>query len=272
MTAIQKIIKYCAVAFALFLIVTIISSVLGVFYIFAGVLGLKEETDISNSEMDVVELEKNNIDTLDIDISYANLSIKSGESLKIDTNSEDIKCVQNGDELQIEEKDYIWFSNSEEKQVVLYIPESVEFEKIKIITGAGKVEIENIITENMSLELGAGETNIQNLDVSKKCDIDGGAGKISILSGEINDLNLNLGVGEANLNSSLTGKCEIDSGIGNLNIALQGNKNDYEIKTDKGLGSIKIDGQEIENNSVYGNGNNIIDIDSGIGNININFK
>ena len=43
MTLAQKIIKYLALAFAIFLIVTIISGILGGLYALSGVLGLKKE-------------------------------------------------------------------------------------------------------------------------------------------------------------------------------------------------------------------------------------
>ena len=49
-------------------------------------------------------------------------------------------------------------------------------------------------------------------------------------------------------------------------------KENYRIKTDKGIGTIKIDGKEISNNELYGNGSHSIDVDGGIGNIKIDFK
>ena len=94
---------------------------------------------------------------------------------------------------------------------------------------------------------------------------------MSIRESVINDLDLDMGVGEINLTSSLTGKNEINAGVGNLNIDLQGERESYKIQADKGLGAIKIDGKEISNGETFGNGENYIEVDGGIGNIDIDF-
>jgi len=52
MTTVQKIIKYLAIAFAIFLIVTIISTVLGVLFGLSAILGLKKDIEENlNTEM-----------------------------------------------------------------------------------------------------------------------------------------------------------------------------------------------------------------------------
>ena len=38
-----------------------------------------------------------------------------------------------------------------------------------------------------------------------------------------------------------------------------------------GLGSIKIDGKDISNGEIFGNGENYIEVDGGVGNIKIDF-
>jgi len=234
MTTAQKIIKYLAVAFAIFLIMTIISAILSVILALSGILGLKTAVQNSSTELIATTFENAEIDTLNIDIAFTNLTIKQGEILKIETDNSNIDCKQKNQELHLEEKDYKWFSyNNVEKELILYIPEDLEFEKVKINAGAGKV---------------------------------------TILSGKINDLDFDMGVGEANITADLLGKSEINAGVGELNINLQGEKESYKIKADKRIGSIKIDGKEVANGEVYGDGKNYIEIDGGIGSINIYYK
>lgn len=272
MTSLQKVIKYLAISFAIFLIVIIISTILGVFYALSSVLGLKKDSKIASDEISITNFENTDIATLDIEVGYTNLKIKTGDFLRIETNNSNINCKQNNQNLQIKEKNHNWFSNSENLDLILYIPENLEFEEVKINAGTGKISVENLTVNNLSFELGAGESEIQKLNVSKKCNIAGGAGKVNILSGIINDLDLDMGVGEVNLDVSITGKSDIDAGIGSLNMELQGNKEDYEIKTDKGIGSVKIDGKEVLDGEIYGDGEKYIEIDGGIGNITVNFK
>lgn len=272
MTSAQKVIKYLAIAFAIFLIITIISAILNAFYALSGVLGLRKDNEISSGEISTTNFEDIDIATLDIDVTYTNLTIKSGDFFKAETNNSDISFSQNNQDLQIKEKSHKWFSKNENQQLVLYMPKNLELEKVKINAGAGEINIENLTTKKLSFELGAGKTEIRSLNVRKECEIEGGAGKISITSGTINDLKLDMGLGEVNLNAILTGESEINAGVGNLNVKLQNGKESYKIKTDKGLGTIKIDGKEISDSEVYGDGENSIKLEGGIGNIKIDFK
>ena len=273
MTTAQKVIKYLAIAFAIFLIITIISTISATLFALSGILGLKQDIEESlNSEMVATNFENSDITTLDIEVAFTNLTIKTGDSIKIETDNNNINYKQENQKLEIKEKSKKWFSNYTEKELILYLPENIALEKVKIATGAGKIDIEKLNTENLSFELGAGETEIQKLNVQKECEIDGCAGKLSIKNGTINDLDLDMGVGEVNLIASLIGKNEINAGVGSLNIDLQGEKESYKIQADKGLGSVKIDGREISNGETFGDGENYIEVDGGVGNIDIDFK
>ena len=271
MTSAQKVIKYIAIAFACLLVVAIISGILSAFYSLSGFLGLGVD-DKENSEMITTNFENYNVNQLDIEISASELIIKNGDSLKIETNNDNITFKEENNKLQIKEKKHKWFSINKNQKLILYLPENINFENVNIKTGAGRVNIETIKTETLVFKLGAGEAEIKELNVTKDCKIEGGAGKFSILSGSINNLNLDMGVGETNLNTILTGKNEIDAGVGELNINLQNGKENYTITAEKGIGNIKIDGKNISNRNVYGDGINTIDVDGGIGNININFN
>lgn len=267
MTTAQKIIKYVAIAFAMFLIVTIASGILSGVYGLASAIGLREGKGAG--EMKTIDFENSEVATLDIDISFTNLIIKNGDSLRAETNNSSINCKQNYQNLQIKEKDTGFLEKSESGDLIVYVPEDLEFETIKINTGAGKVNIENLSAKELEIKLGAGETQIKNLNVTKNCKIDGGAGKASILSGTIKDLDLDMGIGETNVNAVLSGKNDIDAGIGNLNITLIGDESDYKIKMNKGIGSARINEMNIKDNPIWGDGENYIEIDGGIGNIKI---
>ena len=106
MTTAQKIIKYLAIAFAIFLIITIISAILTATVALSGILGLKKAIENSNNaEMVTTTFENAEIHTLNIDIAATNLMIKQGEILKIETDNSNIDCKQSNKELKIKEKD-----------------------------------------------------------------------------------------------------------------------------------------------------------------------
>ena len=92
MTSAQKVIKYLAIAFAIFLIVSIISTVTAALFALSGILGLKQDIEENmNSEMAATSLENSDITTLDIEVAFTNLTIKTGDSLKIETNNSNIE-------------------------------------------------------------------------------------------------------------------------------------------------------------------------------------
>lgn len=276
MTTAQKIIKYLAIAFAIFLIVSIISLILFGVYALSGVLGLKANSKIDvSSNMQTVDIgNKENIvnltdiTSLDIEVKYTNLIIKNGDTFYYETNNDNIIYKENHNTIKIEEKGK-WLFSDTESNLIIYIPENFDLNKINIEAGAGKVEIENLNADNLDLELGAGEASISNLNIRNNTKLEGGAGRLNILDGNINNLDLDMGIGEININSFITGNSDIDAGIGILNLNLQGSKTDYRIITDKGVGNLKINGENISGASTYGEGKNLIKVDEGIGNINI---
>ena len=68
----------------------------------------------------------------------------------------------------------------------------------------------------------------------------------------------------------LLGNNKIDQGVGELILDLQ--NDDYKFKVEKGLGSITVNGNSYSEDFEDGEGTNIIDIDGGVGSININTK
>ena len=102
--------------------------------------------------------------------------------------------------------------------------------------------------------------------------INSGPGKLDILNGSINNLDLDMGTGSVYINSAITGNSRVDCGIGSINMNLLGDNSNYELKINKGIGTITVDNNKISDNTVIGSGNSKIDIDGGIGEINIKYS
>lgn len=268
MSSIQKIIKYMAIAFALFLAFSIIS---GIVYGISSLENIFHDYD-SKITRKLEDLKiKSNASVLNIDVSSANLTIKEGNSLKAETNNQYIKIKQEQNSLSIMEKEHHLFSNNKNKELIIYIPSDFIFDYVNITTGASKVNIDKISTEKLDLELGAGKVDINNLIVLNSTEIEGGAGKITIKDGDIHNLNLEMGIGSLSLTSKITGNSHIDAGVGEINLNLLGTLDDYRISLDKGIGSATLDGNNMNNDTLYGTGNNKIEIEGGIGSINLDF-
>lgn len=270
MSAAQKIIKYLAVAFALFLTFSIIS---GIGYAFISIGNLFDSNKKSVTEkLEMIEIkEEDTISSMEIDVGATNITVKSGEVFQVQTNSKDIQVKQDNHKLSIQEKENSWFSNGETEDLIVSIPTEFIFQAVSIEAGAGRLEIEELSANNLNLELGAGKVTIDKLNVFDQTDIDSGAGEVEIRDGELNNLDLNMGVGKFTLNTKLSGNSIIDHGVGSFTLNLIGNKTDYQIHVNKGLGSVSLDGDEVLDNQTTGTGSNRLEIDGGVGKIDIHF-
>ena len=271
MTTAQKVIKYIATAFAVFLIVTIISAILSGGYALLSAFGLiHTNKNIITKDLKVISSEIKEISTLKIDLACTNLDIKTGENFKVETNNSEISFANNNGSVKIKEENRNWLNNNKASNLIIYIPEDmIAIDETKIETGAGKINIEKLNTQSLYLELGAGDVKIENLTVTTDAKIDGGVGRTELKSCEINNLKANLGMGEFVFSGKLTGKSEVDSGVGAINIALLDKSDNYTIDVSKGIGSVTLDGKQLEMDRVYGTGKNYLDIDGGIGEIKI---
>ena len=262
MSASQKVIKYSAIALAFLIIFSIFTCLVS--FTLSITSSIKKEDEIK--EINV----KNNYKNLTINLRTTSLTIKKGEKFQVSSNNDKITIKQSGDSLTIKETKTN-FNFKEKLELIIYIPDDYVFDDVSIENEAGKIDITELNSQELSLELEAGSTILKNVNILKETKIECGAGSFKILSGNINNLDLDLGVGKTSISAKITGNSKIDSGIGSLDLNLDGIKSDYKLKLEKGLGSITVDGASF-NESLFGEGTNYIDIDGGIGNINIAFK
>lgn len=265
----QRVIKYLAISFAFFLVFNIISGIIHGVMIIGNIFNDKDDYEIMDEVkgLDVSD----NVKVLDVNITSSNIVIKVGDAFKIETSNKYIQCKQDYNMIYITERRHNWFNNSRESKLTIYIPEDMVLDGVSINSGVGTVCIEELSTRILNLDLGAGKVNIDNLNTYDNTKIKGGTGEVTIKNSSLNNLNLNIGVGKFTLEAKLFGNSKIDHGIGEVNLNLIGEKDDYQIHADKGLGSITISGNEMKGDLILGNGTNKIDIDGGIGNIDINF-
>lgn len=253
----QKLIKAFAICLAIFIIVSIINTVV---YFASSIFSV-------NNDVSINENYSSEIKNIRIDMGTSNLVIKKGDTLNItaDNVSKRFKVNEEGNTLTIKEKSVNVFRNKSISKVIITIPSNLK--DLSIDVDAGKLEISDINTSRFNLDQGAGKVTITNL-ISNKTDIDGGAGQLNITSSVLEDLDLDMGAGKFYFSGSLHGNNKIEQGIGELILDLNGN--DYIIKASKGLGSITINGESYSKDATVGEGINDIKIDGGVGNIIIN--
>lgn len=166
MTTAQKVIKYIATAFAVFLIITIISAILSGGYALLSAFGLiRTNKNMVTEDLKVISSEIKEISTLQIDLAFTNLDIKTGDNFKVETNNSKITFTNDNGSVKIKEENQSWLNNNNKaSNLIIYIPEDIiAIDEIKIETGAGKINIEKLNTQSLYLKLGAGDVHIENV-------------------------------------------------------------------------------------------------------------
>ena len=122
----QKVIKYIAIAFAIFLTVNIIGGIITAFACIAGVTGI---VSISNNTENMVDFSESytQVEQIQIECKLSNLSIKQGDEFKVEaTTIEDkFECENKDGILKIREKEFRLFRNNvSDSNITVYIPEN----------------------------------------------------------------------------------------------------------------------------------------------------
>lgn len=263
----NKVVKSIAICLALFLISLIISFVVSFAYYFASSLGLTKEEVIVADRVDE-SLNLKGIKDVEFNLKYASFVIKTGDELKIETSNKDIVVSKNQGKLVVSENSRFFKKNKEQK-LVFSIPMDYKFDRFAINSKAQEINIDSLYSEIVEFDLGACKLDIDYIYAAKKILINGGVGTINILDGKLNNLDLELGTGKTSINAYILGDSDIEAGIGEISLNLKGSLEDYSFDVEKGIGSIKLNDNSLSNDSKVGNGINKIDIEGGIGAINI---
>lgn len=272
MTTTQKIIKYLAIAFALFLVISIFSIIFGLSReIISSINNDKKESELLE-EYTTISNNVNNIESFKIDISNDDIEIKEGEKFEVKTNDPDVKFYHENSKVKIKsDKTFSWhLSNSSRGTIIIYLPNEFNISELDLNLGAGKIDIDKIFVETLLMDLGAGTMTAKEINVYEKATINGGAGNININSGTINNLNLKLGAGNASIQSDLTGSNTLTTGVGKLNLGLSRSKDNYKFDISKGLGNIILNDFDVSEDILIGDGETKIKISGAVGNIIIN--
>ena len=211
------------------------------------------------------------IHSLDIRVGAADFVIRPADTFAVESNLKYLTVSAADGVLQVQEKNRSG-GQYNNPVLTLYMPENMMFEAVRIETGAAKIKADSMTTKSLELKLGAGDVEIAKLTVEDSARIEGGAGKLSIADGALRNLNLNMGVGELNLTAALLGENDLTFGVGASNLTLLGSREDYRLEIERGIGSIMVDGDSIGNIQNYGEGKNHVEIEGGVGSVDLSFR
>jgi len=266
MTTWQKTVKYCALAFAILLAVGIISGIV------KGIVSLVHGDGVLD-EMQTHTIERmEEIKSLEIEVGAAELTVNVGDTFSLESNLKYLTVKTEQSTLCVLEDHKGYRTRKKTPKVSLIIPKTKVFETITLTTGAGQLDIESLQAKNLEFKLGAGAVKIGNLIAEREAKIEGGVGEIMVENATLSNLDFSMGMGKVSLTALLKGDNQLNCGVGEAYVCLLGNKDEYTVRMEKGIGDALIDGESAENGEQYGTGAQKIKVTGGIGKVSICFQ
>lgn len=208
-----------------------------------------EKIKSTNNLNKISKISLDNKTRIYINLNVTKLELKTGDELILKSDNPYLKIIEKDDTLKIIDETKNNFNKRKDLyKLEIQIPDKI-YNELNINTGVSKIAIEDITLENLILELGVGEAELEDIRVLK-------------------NTNIKMGVGTCDIEGILHGNTKIEGGVGALKIDLEDNMENYSFKIEKGLGKVEINDETIKNNNKkIGNGSNLIKIEGGIGEI-----
>ncbi|PXV88346.1 putative adhesin [Lachnotalea glycerini] len=281
---------FSGVVISIGLILTIIGGILGAGSTFANMVRIgnfsfhlgNDKVVFNDDDLVSFSDEFNNIDELDVDLSYCEFKIVESDNnvfqVKADNVLDGFTCNEKDGKLIIKDnikmKWSIGFERDYHPTITLYIPENVNMDKVKIDIGAGYVSANHINTDELVIDLGAGEFE-GSMITSENADLTVGAGHMLLDEFSTDEINLDCGTGKVEINGDIRGNSDVECGLGNVAMILKQKQSYYNYDIKCGIGNVEVGELSIGgvacDKYIDNNAKNNMDIDCGVGSVQIKF-
>lgn len=209
-----------------------------------------------------------NIRNLHIELGQTELHIIPGDSFVFTADRKIDSIAVTGDTLHIK--------HTEKDSETFGLFKSYLFEKEIPPLKATLTVPYNVFFENITLEIGMGEFESKMPLKCKRSTINVGLGSCSLEDFSVTDyFETECDMGSLFIQGNLKGNSKIQCGMGTVKLITQGNPDDYNYKTQVGMGSVQIGDKTFEGLSnkerFSSTAKNYLDIDCGMGSIIISF-
>lgn len=262
MTTIQRIIKYAAMAFAIFLVFTIVSATISLVSLIHGQGGLFQEINYMN-----IEKQYSDVKSIDLSNSNCKVVIQAGDQDYVTvkaihvTDAMKIEFDKSEHNLQISDRNdarliirWLMFKNTDQtSSITITIPQKTILSSLRIRNGSK----ECIVTACQA----------------KEARFDNGSGTIKLNDCMLQDTNIETGSGDIDFSGMINGDIDMEVGSGEINGEIYANPGLYHIESDIGSGSITINKVSIKEGEINNKGalyDMSLDVGSGV--IKLRFK
>lgn len=234
---------------------------------------------------------------LDMEIEYGELKVVQGDTFKIDA----VRLPEDGLESYVNEdgtwvirqdtdrenfvdffgfhlssRNFFRWSDNFTPRITITLPEDFVADKILMVIDAGDVEADVIRATTGEFNLAAGRLVVKNLEISEESSYMIGAGQMTLSNVKANNITVDCGVGDVRIEGDVTGESDITCDVGNVELNLDRDIDDYSYDISASIGKVSIDNNSYHNisNRVINNDNaeNDLSLNCEIGNISVDFN
>lgn len=234
------------------------------------------------------------VESIDIDISYGKVNIENGETFSVSAENilegelesyvesgiwyvkEDESAYSNFFGIDFPVRSFFNWGEHSTPNITITIPEDFVSEDFTLKVSAGSVVAKEVNAVTGKFEVDAGRMEISQLTItdSTRCEV--GTGEMILKDVNANDVTADCGVGNMEIDGVISGKNRVTCDIGNVDLVLDGDAEDYSYQVSCDIGNIEIDGKSykgIDNKSIeHNNADNSIYLECDIGKINVEFN
>lgn len=206
--------------------------------------------------------EAEGIQSINLDVEYGHVIIEEGDDFRADVYN----VVEDGFEGYVDGETWYlkqsesfgdtinffgldlpfsfgWFGNDDySPKIVITVPSDYIAKNLEIDLGTGEIEVDELNTENANFEIGAGSMEVRRLNVTEKINCEVGVGELIVKKLQANEADFECGAGSMRITGEVLGDLYADCGMGEIQLDLNGDEEDYNYDVSCGVGDIKLNG------------------------------
>lgn len=160
-------------------------------------------------------------------------------------------------------------------RITLYLPEGYGFDVADVSMGAGVMTLAGLEAADLSMDAGAGEISVSGIHADElKASI--GAGAISLEDMDVTCLDVTVGMGRFAADGIVRGDADIECSMGNVELMLDGGKEDFNYELQGSMGNIDLEGESVsgfsQERTIDNGADKDMEVNCSMGNITIMFK
>ncbi len=165
--------------------------------------------------------------------------------------------------------------NGISNSLTFFMPEGMQLEEISIELGAGQMNLNGLQAKELKADIGAGQILADGLQ-SQKLTVSLGAGEIVLKEAKLAQVNIEVGAGNCEIQGSIEGDVEVECAMGNVSFELTGSKSEFNYEIQCVGGNITIGEDEYsglsQEQSIANFASKTMDLECAMGNLEVKFK